>query len=297
MPEGQRAWWSAMYRPGVCVSVRLDPRNRNEWVHGHVPRYETAGMRLYNGALPQSRVLVYVPRRGVLLFHTVDVLLRHNVVKQPRTRRMAPPPPGSAAPMTAERPQPELVATDSDASYPTVDSKSSSPCSRCDAETDAADIEEPCARSGVELERDAPNPGPAVLGRDEATSSRKAPGVHKAAGVRKSSGSRKASRGKSSGKRRADLKASGGQSSGHASGGHKTSVGERSGLASGWRTVSSGQPSGDVPGDRQASGLGTSAHASAVAQASVDQLADLASGRSHVTRGCKVHDGSDGGSA
>lgn len=253
-----------MYRPGVCVRVRLDSRARNDWANGHIPLFESVAMQQYGGALPESRVLVYVPGHGVRLFHTVDVIRRHNCVKQPRTRRPPSPPAGQAPRMTAEKPVPELVATDSDATYPSADSQSSSPCSRCDAELGADDLE-----GYLENQRAAGDENRAsrkasarelAAGHEEAVGGRTAPGVRKSAGVHKSSGARKSSGKKASGKRRRSHKASGGQSSCHAS--HE-------------RAAFDGQTSRGASG-REVGAGGASPHASAGGQASGANPPDLA---------------------
>lgn len=266
MPEGERAWWSAMYRPGVCVSVRLNSRASPGWVHGFIPRYESAAMRQYGGVLPENRVLAHVPGRGVMLFHTIDVLLRHNCEKQPRTRRLPPPRADRAPRMTIAKPKLELVATDSDASYPTVDSQSSSPCSRCDGPTDDEYDEEPRVADVAEPERRASHARRHATANSEATGGRTASGVHEAAGIRKPS-SRKTSRGKGSGKRRSHRKESG------------------------------GQPSAGASDERHASGGGPSGHAAADGQASGGRAADPAHDISKKLHGRKARKGRDGDSA
>lgn len=276
MPAGERAWWSAMYRPGVCVSVRLDARTSSEWVHGNIPRRETASMQQYHGVLPESRVLVHVPRRGIQLFHTIDVLLRHNCVKLPRTRRV--PPLGNRAPrMTVDNPEPELVSTDSDATTPSVNSWSSSPCSRCDADILPDDSDEPAAGGDSGPARRASPTYDRERGRNEATSGRRMSGARKAAGVRKPSRTHKTSGGTASGKRRRSRKESGG---------------ERSGGASGGRKVHGGRSSHHQTGGRKASGGG--GFAAADGQAPDGNVSDLAPGSSKAPHGREARNNRDG---
>lgn len=108
MPR-ERTWWSAHFRVGTRVYVRVR-LPRRLWVVGYIPRHESAAMRVYRREMPLHRILVRVPHGLVRSFYAWNVWATEPSERLPRYS-YADAPRGQRAPRMTIDP-PHFVATD-----------------------------------------------------------------------------------------------------------------------------------------------------------------------------------------